>query len=778
MMLRPSRLQLAVAAALAQFALGSPIVLAADPVDLGAVGTGAGNATAQTEAASGRTPALPAAAVNAPAAAAAAVSQGNLEARWPTSEINENYIRNYTAPNSDYTQILNVAPSIIAPPHPNGIGGGDSKIQFRGFGDGSFNMTWDGVPFNDSNDPTHHSWAYFPGQFIGGVVLDRSPGAASTFGPASFGGTVGLQSKDPTQRAGISPYASWGSFNTQLYGAEFNSGRFGESGSTAMLLDVQNFSSGGALTYDDQHRKSVMFKLQHAISADTSLTLFGTLNQMNNHTGNTTTGTRAAQALYGNNYLNSNDPTKTNYWGYNTYDVRTDMEYLQLTSNLGQGWTVDNKLFTYSYNNIQNYANTLFTAANGLPDGAAYGKSGTAAYPTGACIGVAPTSTCYNGIQKLNSYRTWGDILRFTKDTDWGQTRVGTWLTSTQTWRHGFYANVQDYGNVTQGFTGTSYHQDFTSNQSQTYIEHEFHPLDNVAITPGLKRSVFTQSINDAPAQNTSLTAPFSFSETYANTLPSLDVRWKVRPNWTVYAQDTWGVVIPSTGWYDVKLQQAVGNVVVPSQAKAQRDRAYQIGSVWKTDRYTVDVDAYMIKFDNMYSLGGYDATTNTFPVVNNGKVVYKGLEAEMTYVFGGGFSGYVNATLNSAKRTSDYTAISPSSTTGIPGNTEALGLFWESSAWKVGAIGKRIGSQYITTGGTPQGASINPYYITNAFVNYKLSNLSPSLKSIQLRVGVNNLFNKEDVTGLSQANTVQAPNDLVYRLPRRNGFIGINADF
>ena len=50
---------------------------------------------------------------------------------------------------------------------PNGQGLGDSKTFFRGFQDGDYTMTFDGIPFHDTNSPTHHSWAFFPGQFIG-----------------------------------------------------------------------------------------------------------------------------------------------------------------------------------------------------------------------------------------------------------------------------------------------------------------------------------------------------------------------------------------------------------------------------------------------------------------------------------------------------------------------------------------------------------------------------------------------------------------------------------
>jgi iron complex outermembrane receptor protein len=38
----------------------------------------------------------------------------------------------------------------------------------------------------------HHSCAFFPAQFLGGIDLDRSPGTASTVGPTRFGGSIQL----------------------------------------------------------------------------------------------------------------------------------------------------------------------------------------------------------------------------------------------------------------------------------------------------------------------------------------------------------------------------------------------------------------------------------------------------------------------------------------------------------------------------------------------------------------------------------------------------------
>jgi polyisoprenoid-binding protein YceI len=53
----------------------------------------------------------------------------------------------------------------------------------------------DGIPFNDTNSPTHHSWAFFPSQFIAGIDFDRSPGSAATIGPTNFGGSINLLSR-------------------------------------------------------------------------------------------------------------------------------------------------------------------------------------------------------------------------------------------------------------------------------------------------------------------------------------------------------------------------------------------------------------------------------------------------------------------------------------------------------------------------------------------------------------------------------------------------------
>src|ERR1051326_1512349 len=149
-------------------------------------------------------------------AAEAAPSQSSLEARSAQSRISGDFVENFTSPVADYTEMLNMAPGTFGI-NPNGVGLGDSKTFFRGFSDGQYTMTYDGIPFEDTNTPTHHSWAFIPGQWIGGATFDRSPGSAATIGPTNFGGSINLLSRPVHAMPDFRASVSYGSFNTGLY---------------------------------------------------------------------------------------------------------------------------------------------------------------------------------------------------------------------------------------------------------------------------------------------------------------------------------------------------------------------------------------------------------------------------------------------------------------------------------------------------------------------------------------------------------------------------------
>jgi iron complex outermembrane receptor protein len=124
-----------------------------------------------------------------------APSETPLTAQSAQSVISGEYIRDFTSPVADFAEVVQMVPGAFSL-NPNGIGLGQGKTYFRGFADGQYTMTFDAIPFEDTNSPTHHSWAFFPGQQIGGAVFDRSPGSAATLGPANFGGSINLLSRN------------------------------------------------------------------------------------------------------------------------------------------------------------------------------------------------------------------------------------------------------------------------------------------------------------------------------------------------------------------------------------------------------------------------------------------------------------------------------------------------------------------------------------------------------------------------------------------------------
>ena len=275
-----------------------------------------------------------------PAAAVAAPSQASLTARSAQSLISNEYIRNYTSPVSDYSQVLQMAPGTFSV-SANGPGLGDTKTFFRGFKDGYYSMTYDGIPFNDTNDPTHHSWVFFPAQTIGSTVFDRSPGSAASIGPSTFGGSVSLLSRSLNAERLLNGTVSYGSFNTRLVDVDFNTGRFGRDGRSRLIADVHEMRSDGYQTFNFQKRDAFSAKYQYQATDNTSLTAFSSIMHLSSNTPNQKGSTRAQIAQFGDDFLMTDDPSSPLYYKFNFYSIPTDFEYVGIRTLVGKGWSID-----------------------------------------------------------------------------------------------------------------------------------------------------------------------------------------------------------------------------------------------------------------------------------------------------------------------------------------------------------------------------------------------------------------------------------------------------
>ena len=645
-----------------------------------------------------------------------APSQGSLSARSPQSVISETFIRNYTSPVSDYAQIVAMSPGAYSVAS-NGPGLGDTKTNFRAFSDKQLTINFDGIPFNDTNDPSHHSWVFFPAPFTGGATFDRSPGTAATVGPATFGGTIGLQSRTLANRMGLAGSYSGGSFNTQLYDVEVNSGRLGESGKANFVFDGHRMTSDGYQTYNSQERNAFMGKFRYNATAKLTLTAFSGIIDLHSNTPNQKGPTRQQVQQFGDNFLMTGDPASPLYYGYNFYAVPTDFEYAGARADLGHGWTFDDKVYTYAYHNQQNFNSTTAISATSATD-------------------------------KLNSYRKYGNLLPFTQVSSRGVLRTGLWSEHADTNRYQYPSDPRTWVDAAL----PNFHQTFNTTTLQPYVEYQFALFDKLSVTPGIKYAYYLQDFRQYPDNGKTAGdlggAPYvDHNVTYTDWQPSFDVHYLLRSNWSSYAQFSTGSSIPPTNVFDVK------NAAVQTVPKPVQTEAFQLGTVWKSRRYTIDFDFYHVRFDNDYS-STTDPSTGEPVYYLAGRSRTEGIEAESNIVVWKGLSAYLNVTAGNAKYASSGLWVA-----GTPTDTEAIGANYQSGSWAVALFEKRVGKTWNDNAAVNQASPNDPFNMVNAFINYTLNNGS-RFDRTKLRLSLNNLADSHAITAYTPGlKTTNLPN-------------------
>jgi iron complex outermembrane receptor protein len=774
----PSRpLSLAVSAVLA-LSLSAGSVRAedapADKVSLGTIGTSLGSIDVM---------------VARDSIEALAPIQANLAAIEPQTVISRTFIEDQVPVTGNFNSIIGIAPSMATTPSPNGPGLTDTSTTMRGFKDNQYNVTWDGIPFGDTNDPSHHSTSYFPSSVIGGVVIERGPGNASNMGQATFGGSVNLFSKTPSEKRSVEVYASYGSWNTNLDGISFESGRLADD--STLQFNYQKLQSHGYLEYNTINSDNGLAKYTKKFGESTKLTLFAQYNDEFLHLPDNWVGPTAPGAdgpgtgqvtAYGIGYggLNNN-PLSQAYYQYNHIRKSTDMEYARIESNLGGGWSIDNNLYTYAYKNYTvaganpDEADPALLAPCGTLDG------GVALEPTvcsghkGSPAGDVP------GNDKLNQYRVQGDIFKATYETSAGLLRFGAWLEASHTHRHKYYMDL-----TTNTFTGKIKNDQGSSwTNYQPFAEFEWKATDTLTVTPGVKYVHFDRRL-DAIQNNGN--GPFNGDYIFTKTLPFLTVNQRLSAENSVYLQFAQGMQIPTL---DYTYFPVPAGTTSPPGATPQTTTNYQIGFVHKDARLTWDVDAYLIDFKNLQlTEPGSGGVTN---FVSAGGARYEGLEGEIAYLIGGGLSVFANAALNSAKFvgindaliatdqgqggvSSAFTYNGGAPTNGslpyTPDSTLALGLVYHEGPVNATINYVRTGSQYAVPGENGANDPSSPNYIgyqnkipayDNVDVNasYTFTNVG-GLQSLKLGVSVYNVMDRRNLTLITTG-----PTELNFQAPR-----------
>ncbi len=650
-----------------------------------------------------------------PAATAAPTKASILETQ-PQSLITHKFIEQSTPESGDYTTAILIAPS-IAGVSSNGGGVGDTNTStLRGFQDGQYNVTFDGIAFGDANDTTHHPAAFFPGSTIGAAVVDRGPGAAGDLGQANFGGAVHLFSQHVSDTFGASQKATYGSFNTQSYVTMLQTGAIDQLHGAKAMLSFDERSSDGELSYASGEAFNQTAKIVIPVTDKLQITAFGSFNythyyQTDNGAGLGMGVTPQQLAAYGKNFALNNDPYDEHYYKYNQVKKHTFFNYIDGKWDAGHGLTVENQIYYYFYSNKTLSAQAANDLVSTLP--------GPQVSPSSAPVDAAQP-TDIGGYQKLNRYHTFGNITRINQDLGFGDLRVGDIVESSWADRHilnyDFTTGQPDTGNPGGAAGNVSYIEPSRWFQYQVFADFEWRPTDSITITPGIKWLDYTRTI-DSPIETTG--EPAKGHREYSKTLYFLTANYRITPNWSLYAQTASGFLIPP-----VKTLTPLGGTA--SSTAPEQTWTYQAGTVYTAGPITADFDYYNIRASNVLVPSTHGGC---FCYLNEGSGAYSGVEAQGAYTLGYGVTLFANGSLNTAKDSNPGPGQAPTTFTNAPKATAAFGAIYDKGPWAASVSDKYVGPQIGSDGAT----HLSGYDTIDASVSYDFGKFKLKLAGFNL---------------------------------------------
>ena len=707
----------------------------------------------------------------------------------PQAIVSRSIIEDSIAPTADYSQVILLTPGAsLAPSSGNGVGLGDQKITLRGFKDGQYNITYDGVPFGDSNDPTHHSTSYFPNGTYDRIIVDRGPGAATDLGQSSYGGNVHIISREATDKFFVEGEGVYGSFNTSLERLTVNSGSIAKLGDLKIIAVGEYKRTDGALTNQPGWWANGFVKIEKPLGENAKFSILGSYNQSLFDQSDAAGGsTLTQQAAFGMNY-GAISPSQAAGSGFtnarqdwNWQNKTTDMEIARLQWNVAPNISIDNKLYTYFYKNFTVSTEDSTTPCSTLStvdqcSGAGYKNVVAQGTGLGGGYGTAIAGDI-PGYTKVNQYRQWGDILQVDVKTAVGTAKVGGWFEHSQSHRYRWdydFTTASRAGGISQynfnfaimndGLNWNYKEKDTAANtmlngqpvpayikyeertswdQIQGFAEFELKLLnDTLTITPGVKVQNFTRKI-DTPIASQSARVGIATQESYKPTLPYATINALIWPNLSMYGQFAKGFIIPSLS---ASLETSgAHNAAVPLDPTPTKTTNYQAGIVYAGDRLNIDFDGYYIQSSNSTYV---DPTNSNNVTVNGNPAVYEGAEGQVSYVVAKGLTAIANGTIMSSKDTVTHLWLP-----GAPNYTALLGAVYSSGRFKLSYLHKFTGKQWGDSGNT---------YLIKAY-NYSVLSGSVTYGRITAGVTVNNPWNSRPILSQSGAATPANINSTLY---------------
>ncbi|MBU6371963.1 MAG: TonB-dependent receptor [Alphaproteobacteria bacterium] len=252
----------------------------------------------------------------------------------------------------------------------------------------------------------------------------------------------------------------------------------------------------------------------------------------------------------------------------------------------------------------------------------------------------------------------------------------------------------------------------------------------------------------------------------YDKVLPNVGLLYRPFENAQIFASYAQTLSAPRTdNLYNYPRAQ-VGKL------KPETGESFDLGVRYQTDSLISSVTVWKNNFQNRIQ-SSFDQDLGISVDRQVGDVELKGVDAELGYSPGNGFTAYASASYNdsSYKRNIPLSATTFAATAGkrlaeTPEWTYGGRVEQKIGRFRLGLDGKHVADRYLFDDNDPRG-TVPSYQVFNADANVDLSGIVPGTKKVELQVNVTNLFDKVYLGSLGSSTNFSATTTSAVGAPR-----------
>jgi iron complex outermembrane receptor protein len=627
----------------------------------------------------------------------------NLTATQTETRITQRELLEATSPVASISAAIENQPNTTTPTTTSPIVGGN--IYIRGFSKGFLNVTLDGIPINLVENQTVYANQILPLGLTGSIDVKPGAGSAATVGYSDFGGTIDVNSANPSPSPFATLEGGFGSLGESKYGVTLNSGTF-LGGTTSVIANINSQSASG---YFDKGADGTTTESGRVTAYDQGAiklvshvgpgVLTGLISHTNEKFDVITGATSAEIALYGPQASAFTGPeTAVSYWGNNFKKEYNDIAYLDYTLTLGSNITLSERPYYW----------LGFTYQSTVPTAKPYNS---------------------NYLEQGSLYRNfrYGDIFKADiAAASWIDIQTGVWIDAT---------HLTD-SEPLHPFTSAAaplpepLRQADDTYTFQPYIAAPMALTDHFTITPGVKFSYVSRDFRDELADA-------GYQKNWTNVLPSLGLNYILvgahnAPVLSTYANYTRSFEPPTFSQISTTAQNFGLN--------PQLADSYEVGPIWDVGVWSGKISLFETHFLNYVqteTISNAAHPTGVSTYANAGGAIYKGVDISNSVNITSKIAAFANLGLLNADFTSQATPI-----TYAPHRTGSVGLRYQGDNLQVGVSTDYNSGYFVNNGGTNY-SLLKSFVVTNLFADYKLPVTLPHVASTVLSLNIDNAFNR-----------------------------------